>query len=126
MTEPTDAELLEEYDRVFNATRTIDRHGVALRAVLAKFGTPTAEHVDWIGASSHHLLQPTQAQATQAQAGAVPLPKSYQASVLTSNSHGSGCRVSFSFGSVAEAEAWHESLIDQHHGITDGPNGKSA
>lgn len=56
-------------------------------------------------------------QAPEAQAGAVPLPKSYQGSTLTSNSHDAGCRVSFSFSSVAEAEAWHESIVDQHHGI---------
>lgn len=57
------------------------------------------------------------------QAGAVPLPKSYQGSTLTSNSHDAGCRVSFSFSSVAEAEAWHESIIDRHHGIRGGQHG---
>ena len=48
-TQPTDAELLAEYDCVFNTTRTIDRHGVALRAVLAKWGTPAGagEVVAW-------------------------------------------------------------------------------
>lgn len=52
MTIPTDAELMGEYDRVYNSTRTWDRHLIALRAVIAKWGTP---------------------QPTQVQAGAVPL-----------------------------------------------------
>lgn len=93
-TQPTDAELLAEYDRVFNTTRTIDRHGVALRAVLAKWGTPAGagEVVAWMddfgntfplaankGAGSwldahKRNWKPlyTTTQPTQAQAGAVP------------------------------------------------------
>ena len=108
-TEPTDADILDAADDF----RSQYKHG----------GT-TFDEFDALGfAPDLRLGTP---QPTQAQVGAVPLPKSYQGSVLTSSSHDSGCRVSFSFGSVAEAEAWHESIIDQHHGIPDGPNGKSA
>lgn len=42
MTAPTDAELIAEYDRVYNTTRTINRHSVALRAVAEKWGHPLA------------------------------------------------------------------------------------
>lgn len=87
MTEPTDAELLAEWDRVSHIADAGQRRLACLRAVLAKWGTPPAvagEHIpEW--AKPHPrcdagcMFQCTKgfaefpSCATTPQAGAVPL-----------------------------------------------------
>ena len=89
MTEPTDAELLAEWDRVSHIAEAGQRRLACLRAVLAKWGTPAGagEPVMWAyqySDGSWHDASATEhsagmkplyppPQPTQAQAGAVPL-----------------------------------------------------
>ena len=81
MTEPTDAEIESAWTEATGSgiLPYPDDMLAFARAVLAKWGTPPAvagEPVSWIGVSSHHLLQPTQAQA-----GAVPQYRLLQSGV---------------------------------------------
>ena len=102
MTEPTDAELLAEWDRVSHIADAGQRRLTCLRAVLAKWGTPPAvageqvDRADAVNLARNTLTQYDRAitkkgvrvlaeavlsmdtalttqQPTQAQAGAVPL-----------------------------------------------------
>lgn len=104
MAEPTDDELdavIAEYrTRIYPQDMHPRFERAIMRAAIAKWGAPPA--VDWIGASSHHLLHPTQAQA-----GAVPLMDEQIRAM---------CKESWVFETVKQ---WVR-ITEQHHGIKGG------
>lgn len=141
-TQPTDAELLAEYDCVFNTTRTIDRHGVALRAVLAKWGTPAGagepfcwhwentfnggmgawkKNPETLGINMSHpdykwTALYTAPQPTQSQAGAVPLTEQQMDAIWEECKFDNGDEWSIHWTSAVRA-------AERLHGIKGGQHG---